>query len=234
MRCGACGRELDWGEGRRAALTSGRPRHVRRRTADEAFRRRVEPWQVISFLAVGVLVVFLVWTEVARDRAMPAATTVQPSQPLESPLRTAQIDIGPLESAVAANPKDADAVLRLANALHDNRMLPRAIEQYKNYLTMRPENPDARVDLGACYDQMGLADSLHADEYYALAMSEMETALKGSPSHQPAAFNLGIVSLHRGDLEASNSWLKRAVAMNRESDLGKRATEILRQHSFTP
>jgi len=195
--------------------------------------RRVEPWQVISFIAVGGLLAFLLWTELSRDHASPAPTGAQASMPQLSPIAPAPVDLAPLEAAVKADPEDAGAVLRLANALHDNGMVQRAIEQYKNYLVMDPGNPDARVDLGICYDQMGLADSLHAETYYALAIQEMETALKGSPSHQPAAFNLGIVNLHRGKLDESNKWLKKAATIDAKSDLGMRAQQILQQHSFT-
>jgi len=231
MRCRACGHDLEWGETRPAV---SRPRRSKQANAEEPVRRRVEPWQVISFIAVGALVVFLVWTELSREHVAPATTVAKPSMPLESPLAAARVDIAPLENAARANPKDADAVLRLANALHDNGMLPRAIEHYKIYLSMHPENPDARVDLGICYDQMGMIDSLRSDQFYGLAINEMETALKGNPSHQPAAFNLGIVNLHRGSLEESNKWMKKAVAMNKNSDLGMRAQQILQQHSFTP
>jgi tetratricopeptide (TPR) repeat protein len=153
---------------------------------------------------------------------------------MESPLATAKVDLQSLEGAVAAHPGDAAAVLRLANGLHDNGMIPRAIEQYQKYLKMHPDDADARVDFGICYDQMGMADSAQSAKYYGLAIQEMERALKGTPGHQPAAFNLGIVNLHRGQLEESNAWFKKAVALNKSSELGMRAQQILQQHSFTP
>lgn len=235
-RCKACGKGIEWGEPRAASSRSSRPRRSKPGREDEPARRRIEPWQVISFAAVGALVVFLAWSELSRDHSGPAGAgaSAPPPVPMQSPLGPAQVDLSPLEAAVSANPKDAEAVLRLANALHDNGMLPRAIQQYKNYLVMKPGDPDARVDLGICYDQMGMADSLQSATYYALAAAAMETAIKGNPAHQPAAFNLGIVNLHRGNLEESNKWLKRAVALNKSSDLGMRAQQILQQHSFTP
>jgi hypothetical protein len=234
VRCRACGKGLEWGDGRPAVARPARAKRSKQADVGAPGRRRVEPWQIISIIAVGALIVFLVWSELSREHAAPATTVAKPSMPLESPVAAARVDLAPLEDAVKANPKDADAVLRLANALHDNGMLPRAIEHYKNYLSMHPENPDARVDLGICYDQMGMIDSLGSAQYYALAIKEMDRALKGNPSHQPAAFNLGIVNLHRGELEESNKWLKKAAAMNKNSDLGMRAQQILQQHSFTP
>ncbi len=233
-RCRACGKDLEWGERHPAVQRPSQVKQVKQAKADDPGRRHIEPWQIISILAVGALIVFLVWTELSREHAAPATSAAKPSMPLESPVAAAKVDIAPLDNAVKANPKDAGAVLRLANALHDNGMLPRAIEQYKNYLSMHPEDPNARVDLGICYDQMGMIDSLQSQQYYARAIEEMETALKRTPSHQPAAFNLGIVNLHRGNLEESNKWLKKAAALNKNSDLGMRAQQILQQHSFTP
>ena len=233
-RCRACGKDLEWGDMRPAAPQRAHARRSLKEKTGEKSVRHVEPWQVISFIAVGGLLLFVLWTELSRDRATSATPAVQASMPQQPPLAPSLVDLAPLEAALKANPKDADAVLRLANGLHDHGMVMRAIEQYKNYLSMIPGNPDARVDLGICYDQMGLADSLHADTYYALAIQEMETALKGSPSHQPAAFNLGIVNLHRGELEESNRWLKKAAAMDAKSDLGMRAQQILQKHSLTP
>jgi len=189
---------------------------------------------VISFVAVGALLVFLVWTELGRERVSPASAPAQaPMQmpPLEAAPAT---DLGPLEAAVAADPKDGEARLKLANGLHDHGMLPQAIEQYKAYLAMHPENPDARVDLGICYDQLALTDTARSAMFFALAVREMEAVAAIHPGHQPAAFNLGIVNLHRGDLEGSNRWMKKALEIDRNSDLGQRAQRMLQQHSFTP
>jgi Tfp pilus assembly protein PilF len=60
----------------------------------------------------------------------------------------------------------------------------------------------------------------------------METVAKNSPTHQPAAFNLGIVNLHMGNLEESNKWFKRAVELDGSSELGMRAQNILQKHTF--
>jgi tetratricopeptide (TPR) repeat protein len=231
--CRACGKSLEWGEARGAAVRS-QPGRTKTANAGASRRRRFEPWQVISMVAVGVLVVYIVWTEMSREHVIPVAGASQAPVTQMPQLGAPPVDTAPLEAAVAANPKDARALLHLANAYHDNGMVPRAIEQYKKYLGLQPDNPDARVDLGICYDQMGMADSVQAEMYYAQAIKEMETALTKNPSHQPAAFNLGIVNLHRGDLTESNKWLTKAAAMNRNSDLGMRAQQILQQHSFTP
>lgn len=134
------------------------------------------------------------------------------------------------------NPNDAGSKLLLANALHDAgthdaAYLPRAIEAYRSFLKAKPNDPNARVDLGICYFEVGKLDSTRAGEFFANAVKEMEAALKSDPKHQPGAFNLGIVQLYSGNFQESNKWFKKAVDLNPESDLGKRAKTILDQHS---
>jgi tetratricopeptide (TPR) repeat protein len=230
-RCTVCGSSLEWDEPRREVVQSSGAKNAKRKGAAPPVRRKVELWQVIAFGVIGALLAFLTWTELTREQR-PAVAQAPAQMPL-SPA-TPAVDLAPLEAAVAANPKDPGTHLRLANGLHDLGMLPRAIEQYNVYLKMHPDDPDARVDLGICYDQMGLMDSVQADRYFGLAIQEMQTVVKAHPTHQPAAFNLGIVHLHRGDLENSNKWLKKAVEVNKNSELGMRAQRMLQQHSFTP
>ena len=78
-----------------------------------------------------------------------------------------------------------------------------------------------------------MQDSSNAARYFAQAIQEMRTVAESSPRHQPAAFNLGIVNLHMGNLEESNKWFKRAVELGKSTDLGMRAEKILQQHSFS-
>jgi tetratricopeptide (TPR) repeat protein len=146
-------------------------------------------------------------------------------------------EIERLQAEADARPSDAPALLRLANILHDNamrdsRFLLRAIETYKKYLNLQPANPDARVDLGICYFELGRVDSINNRSLFSQAIREMETAFRSSPTHQPAAFNLGIVNLNAGNLEESNKWMKKTVELNQQSELGQRAQRILEQHSF--
>jgi thioredoxin-like negative regulator of GroEL len=60
----------------------------------------------------------------------------------------------------------------------------------------------------------------------------MRTALDRNPTHQPAAFNLGVVHLAMGNVEESRTWLSKAMSMDKDSELGRRAQKMLEQHSF--
>ncbi len=156
-----------------------------------------------------------------------------PAGSAATPASQPAIDLKPLEEAVKASPNDPAALLRLANALHDAGALPRAIEMYGRYLAIKPRDPDARVDMGSCFYQMGLLDTANAGSYFARALTEMNRAHVDNPTHQPAVFNMGVVNLQMGNLEESNRWFREAVRINPGSDLGKRAQQMLDQHSFT-
>jgi tetratricopeptide (TPR) repeat protein len=236
--CESCGARLPGGvttleplERRRSASGTGRPAGGR---ANESRSRkkegsRVESWQIISGVAVIAMVAVILYYLLlpGESGTKPGPVSLSQSQAVAS---TAEIDA--LQQAVDAHPRDAGAIIRLANTLHDNGMLPRAIDNYNAYLDLQPGDPNARVDLGICYDQLALQDTTNAARYFALAVQEMETAAKNTPTHQPAAFNLGIVNLHMGNLEESNRWFKRAVALDPNSEMGKRAQQILQQHTF--
>jgi hypothetical protein len=190
---------------------------------------KYEPWQILSAIAVLALIVFLVFTYFPREDVKPASSAAPGPQAVPLPK---QVSIEPYQKAVDAHPGDPDALLRLANALHDNGTFGRAIGVYKKYLSIVPGNPDARVDMGICYFQLAQTDSVNASGYLTDALKEMETAYKGSPTHQTAAFNLGIVNLHLGNLEESNRWFRRAVEIDKNTDLGIKAQKILAQHAF--
>jgi hypothetical protein len=87
--------------------------------------------------------------------------------------------------------------------------------------------------MGICYFELARVDTIHGATFYAAAVQEMETVYEQHPHHQHAAFNLGIVHLNFGDLDASTMWLRRAVEVDASSDLGVRAEHLLEQHAIT-
>ncbi len=240
--CESCGVRLPGMPGPAPApAPTGGPRGALRRKGEKPARKasgspparrrgawRVEPWTAVMVVALLALVGFLVYTSITteggRGSGVPAALSSQGPKP--------SADIGALEQAVSANPDDPVAVLRLANGLQDNGMYPRAVDAYQRYLRTNPKDADARVDLGICFYEMGNADSLHARALYDRAEQDMKQALMDVPTHQAAAFNLGVVTLRRGELEESNSWFRRAVQISSTSDLGQKAQQMLKEHSF--
>jgi tetratricopeptide (TPR) repeat protein len=190
---------------------------------------------VISAGAVLILLAYVVFLLTSDKGSRQESGSAAPAAvPPMMQAQAQKVDTTPYELAVRENPGDLGALLRLANVQHDNGEFARAIDTYKKYLAKDSGNPDARTDMGICYFELAKGGQGNPEENYKRALEEMERALKGAPNHQPAAFNLGIVYLNMGDLEKSNRWLKRAVAINEHSDLGHRAQSILSQHSFTP
>lgn len=142
-------------------------------------------------------------------------------------------EIQELQKQVEGNPRDAGALLKLANVYFDQRMFPRAIDMYNRFLELNPGDPNARVDLGTSYFELGLIDSTRRDQYLATAKSEMEKALTYAPKHQLAYYNLGMVNLHTGDLEIANEWFKKCLEIDSTSAPGQRAQQLLKQHLTT-
>ncbi len=234
--CSSCGARLG---ASRLPARQGKPRNV----SPRAVKRADSPvsgariWQIISVVAVVALLSYVVYLQIREEKhpAAPAAEagssgegSVVPGTPLPS------IDLTPLEDAVRDNPADPAARLRLANALHDSRLLLRAIDAYRKYLAMKPKDPDARTDMGICYFQEAQADSLNRESLLHEAARAMEEAFAGAPRpHQPSAFNLGVVFLHLSEIDSSTQWFRKAVEINPESDLGKRAQNMITQHTMS-
>ena len=87
--------------------------------------------------------------------------------------------------------------------------------------------------MGIAYFSMSFLDSVKSFDYLMTAKEAMLTAIKYSPKHQLAYFNLGIISLHAGDAQQAAEWFKKCVAIDPNSETGKRAQQILSQHQFT-
>lgn len=239
--CGDCGAKLSHNDvtcPQCGAVVEhqGAPGHVGKTPQASRSRRsfKFELWHVAAgIILVGVLAVF-VYQEITR---------VQPGQQQHVhgnvPEETAAMlrEIERLEQAVRNNPDDKGSVLRLANLLHDNsmndpRLLVRAVDAYRKYLTLNPSDPDARVDLGICYFEMSRVDSTQRAELLGMAIVEMESVHNAVPSHQAATFNLGIVNLFGGNADASTSWFRKTVDLDANSELGRRAQRLLEQHAF--
>ena len=185
--------------------------------------KRLESWKTTS-IAGALVVLVILGIGVFRN---PPKEIPSQSQSLSNTTDagiapTLMNDIDALQKDVDANPKDAASLLRLANALHDAKFAPRAIEMYKKYLTIKPADPDARVDMAICYFESGDSPT---------ALKEMRTALKYDPKHQMATFNIGIVNLNQGNLQESNEWFKKTVALGPNTQVAQRAQQILTQHS---
>jgi len=103
--------------------------------------------------------------------------------PMPSAMPT-QMQVGQLEAAAKAAPKNPQAWISLGDSLMDSQRFSDAIEAYKKGLALDPKNVNARVDLGTCYRGIGK---------FTQAVDEYQKALKTDPNHPNGHRNLGVV-----------------------------------------
>ncbi len=193
---------------------------------------RLQSYQVVSIIAALLLGGILVYGLMSSK---PTATTqdssggTQQSQGIASgqasngqPGADVLQEIDRLRQVVDKNPDDLVSTLRLSNMLQDNGMYDQAVIYYKRYLNKMPANVDAQVDYGVTLYEGG-----HTQD----AIEQLTQVIKADPKHQKAYFNLGIVYLNAGDINKSNDALKKCVQIDRQSDVGKQAEQILEQHA---
>jgi len=229
--CPHCGAELHWGD---ASCTScGAAIAWQKESPAPALKGKQQPSihssnkktssQKFSFPFIAGLVVGIVLSVVAYEIVLDKRTSIEPAiaQPAAAKVQAMQ-QIQNLEKQLQADPKNSAVELELANLFHDNMMWDKAIAHYKSYLSMNSTDANARVDLGICYKESNRLPE---------AKQQMQEALKYEPKHVLAHFNLGIVALSEGKFEEANAWFKKTIELAPNSDVGKRAQQLLEQHT---
>jgi cytochrome c-type biogenesis protein CcmH/NrfG len=104
-----------------------------------------------------------------------------------------------LKDAVKKDPKNLSALVELGNLYFDSGQPKEAIDAYRQYLTIKPDNSDVRTDIGIMYRALGEFDR---------AIEEFKKAAQSDPKHVNSRYNIGIVLLHdKGDIkEAIKAW----------------------------
>jgi cytochrome c-type biogenesis protein CcmH/NrfG len=225
--CPSCGAAIEWPGGGSSTERSAGPDRTGSTKKDS---RKQFAWTPLV-IAAGAVVVFLVaiMTD-QRSSSVGVGTAAQPPMAQMAPDGNASQgadmhvlqEIEALESRVKADPSDMPSVLALANMLHDGRFYDRAVVTYQIYLKKRPTDANARVDMGVCMHESGRSKD---------GVTEIKRALKDDPRHIKAHFNLGIITLSMGDVKESNSWFKKTVELDPQSDVGQRAQQLLSQHN---
>lgn len=133
----------------------------------------------------------------APDLGGQAAVAGQPAQP-SGPRAPGQVgtqgdagaapmmaEINGLKRRLKDNPRDADALARLANIYHEVAMWEQAIEYYELALEVRPDEPDWITDMGVCQRNAGRFEE---------ALSLFGRAQEVNPDHWQSLFNTAIVA----------------------------------------
>lgn len=200
----------------RESATQAKPKQQTKKKRESALQTK---YLLIIFVALAILIIVLEYRNAPNGSASQNRAASQ--QEVHSTDPSVLNEITNLETRVKTNPTDSQALLELANKLHDARFYPRAIETYKQFLALQPANADARVDMAICYFETGDSEQ---------AVREIESVLKKEPKHQMAAFNLGVIQLSSGNLPEAKKWLKKAADLDPSSPAGQRAQELLQQH----
>jgi Flp pilus assembly protein TadD len=225
--CPSCGVVVDWTDSVVSIETTSDKNTPKKEIQERKSKSKIisAGWSSKSiFGAIAVIALAIIAYALLVEKR-PDAGTVQPPVSQSLPMSTSTqvaAEIQELESRVTANPKDMVLTLQLANLLHDGQFFEKAIPYYKKYLLKNPSDANARVDLGICLKELG---------NFAEAKNEMKTALHYVPNHVYAHFNLGIVCLSEGNIQESNTWFKKTVALDPASEVGKRAQQLLTQHN---
>jgi tetratricopeptide (TPR) repeat protein len=175
-------------------------------------------------VVVAVIVVTQMLVKEKPKVAAPETAQQQAAPPGEMPSGPTPQQLQMIETfkkQVAENPADTLALLHLANTLYDVDNATEAIPYYVKYLEANPKNVDARVDYAYC---------LFRTKQNEAAVVEINKAIKVSPKHQAAYFNLGVVYLSMGKMPEGAAALNTCIELDSTSRAGKQAVMLLSNH----
>jgi tetratricopeptide (TPR) repeat protein len=179
---------------------------------------------VIAGICFGVILGWVIGTQQAR-RPGPAPTAAAPvaeGQSAGNPRQASALDEGrvqALTTIIKSDPKNADAVVQLANTYFDAEHWDDAIQWYRRAVELDAKNADASTDLG-----VSLYYTNKADE----ALAQFEHSLKIDPKHTKTLLNKGIVlAFGKQDLKAASEEWKKVVTLAPDSPEGQAARRAL-------
>jgi len=189
---------------------------------------KLQSWRLTAALAVIFILTVVILRYMRKNNEHEEVS----SPPVMQTSGAVFDQINTLQAAVNANPNDDVSLLQLANVLQDAKFYPKAIDTYGRYLSLKPNNVSARVDRGVSYYELAQVDTLKQAEDLQLAENDFKQALQTDPKHQLALYNMGIVSLMQGNMEGGADWFGKAAAIDPTTEVGKKASMLLQQHSF--
>lgn len=155
----------------------------------------------ISGTAFGLLVGWIIGTQYASPQPVSApvvaAAPAAPATPAPPPLDEARVRA--LEQQAAAEPRNVDVRVELAERYFDAARLDEAAPWYEAALAINPQHVGANADLAIVYFYQGQMDR---------ALAQIDRALAVEPNHVKALLNQGIIRW-RGKQDvvgAAESW----------------------------
>jgi cytochrome c-type biogenesis protein CcmH/NrfG len=104
-----------------------------------------------------------------------------------------------LKEMVRENPKDLTALVKLGSIYAEHHRYREAAEAYSQSLSIQPNDPDIRTNLGLMLKSLGDYDG---------AIEEFRKAAESQPKHMNSRYYLGLTLLHdkRNPREAIEAW----------------------------
>ena len=155
----------------------------------------------IAGILLGLLAGWIIGSQQAvpsRSEAAPTQQSAAPAQEQAPPPLDEKLAAS-LKSTADANPRDADARVRLGNLYFDSGRFEEAALWYSAAVALDPRNVDASTDLGIAFYYMNQPDR---------ALAQFDRSLAVDPNHSKTLLNVGIVrAWGKQDLEgAAKAW----------------------------
>jgi tetratricopeptide (TPR) repeat protein len=165
----------------------------------------------IAGMCFGVILGWVIGAQQAASRPAPAVAAApaegQGAARQAPPLDEAKVQS--LMTIIKNDPKNAGAVVQLANTYFDAERYPEAIKWYEEGLGLDPKNPDASTDLGISYYYTGQTDR---------ALKQFEHSLTIDARHTKTMLNQGIVlAFGKRDLAGAEAKWKQVIALAPDS-----------------
>jgi tetratricopeptide (TPR) repeat protein len=166
----------------------------------------------VAGMCFGVILGWVIGVQQAGNRAAAPVVATAPAAgqgaaPQAPPLDEARVQS--LMTILKNDPKNAGAMVQLANTYFDAERYPDAIKWYEEGLAVDPKNPDASTDLGISYYYTGQTDR---------ALKQFEHSLSIDPRHTKTMLNQGIVlAFGKQDLAGAEAKWKQVIELAPDS-----------------
>lgn len=180
----------------------------------------------ISGILFGLMVGWIIGTQYAAGRAVPAAqapaqtsASAQGTAGASQPVVLDEAKIRTLTTAAEQRPQDGAVRVELANMYFDAERFAEAIGWYQEALKIDPKNVNASTDLGVSYYYSNQPDQ---------ALKQFDYSLAIDPKHLKTLLNMGIVlAFGKQDLNAAVKVWEQVVAIAPDGPEARAAKQAL-------
>lgn len=194
---------------------------------------------LIPVFAIAIALGYLIPTQLLSDDSSGDSTTTgsQQNQALQIELDDLKQRINAYQALLQRNPGDIDAMKGMGDSYlemgsyqgeggsvnESYGSYKNAVDQYRAYLAIKPEDVEVRIDLGLTYSYLQMTD---------IALRELRTATTAEPGNQRGWHSLGWVLYNSaGDTaEAREAWQK-SYNINPSTTIGAESKTFLDQYS---